>query len=129
MSDYLIEQYNAKVSAIQDREATDLRAALEIYTAASNTILERSAMERVEAGVELAAAMNQRDHEYHNGRAAPIDHQASDRESEHCETADRLARDFTQPAMAEIDRRGDRIAFARAHDEAEECAGERAAAG
>ena len=68
MGDYLIEQYNAKVTAIQDREAEALRAALEIYTAASNTILERAALERVEAGVELAAAMNQRDHEYHNGR-------------------------------------------------------------
>ena len=68
MGDYLIEQYNAKVAAIQDREAEALRAALEIYTAASNTILEKAALERVEAGVELAAAMNQRDHEYHNGR-------------------------------------------------------------
>ena len=70
MTDYLIEKYNKRMSDIQDREAKDLAGALEIYSNATRTIVERHAMERVDASAELAASMSQRDHEYQNGRPA-----------------------------------------------------------
>ena len=70
MADYLIEQYNLKMNVIQDREASALSGALDIYTTATRTIVETAALERVDAGAELAAAMAARDHEYLNGRPA-----------------------------------------------------------
>lgn len=73
MADYLIEQYNEKMQAIQDREAKKLAGALEIYTCATFAVTEAAALERVEAGAALAAAMSQRDHEYHNGRPQPVE--------------------------------------------------------
>lgn len=71
MTDYLIEAYNAAISAIQDREAKALSGALSIYTEATAKIVEAAALERVEVAAQIAAQMSQRDHEYRNGRPAP----------------------------------------------------------
>lgn len=72
MTDYLITQFNAKLTAIQDSEAKALAGALELYVNATRSITEQAAQERMEAGVAHAAAMSQRDHEYHNGRPEPL---------------------------------------------------------
>ena len=72
MADHLIERYNAALAAIQDREAADLDGALTIYANATKTITDRSAAERLEVGIAHAAAMRQRDHEYHNGRTVEM---------------------------------------------------------
>jgi hypothetical protein len=72
MADHLIERYNAALAAIQDREAADLDGALTIYVNATKTITDRSAAERLEVGIAHAAAMRQRDHEYHNGRTVEM---------------------------------------------------------
>ena len=66
MTDHLIERYNAALATIQDREAADLDAALTIYVKATKTITDRSAGERMEAGIAHEAAMSQRNHEFHN---------------------------------------------------------------
>ena len=73
MSDYLIEKYNAQVAAINGKEADRLHAALETYTTSSNAIITEAVSERFDAGVALAAAMAQRDHEYQKGKPEPVD--------------------------------------------------------
>ena len=70
MTDYLTTKYNAEMVLIQDRESAALDAALTIYAKAIKDITDKAAAERLEAGVADAAARSQRDHEYHNGRAA-----------------------------------------------------------
>jgi hypothetical protein len=75
MADYLIEQYNIELAAIQRVEETDLEAAIAaldaavaVYHEASRTAIERAAQRRLEASERNKAALAQRDHEYHNGR-------------------------------------------------------------
>lgn len=77
MTDYLITQFSAKLAEIQASEAKGLDVALEAldkavmeYHTATRNVVEQAAQERMEAGVARAAAMSQRDHEYHNGRPA-----------------------------------------------------------
>ena len=71
MSDYLIDRYNSQVNSINIKEAERLHEALTIYTTTLNRVLEDTASERLEAGITLAAAMAQRDHEYKNGKPDP----------------------------------------------------------
>ena len=78
MADYLIDKYNLEMLAIQNEEADALSEALNVYFAASIWATNRSARERFDAGVKLAAAMSQRDHEYHNGRPAPAEDPKTD---------------------------------------------------
>jgi hypothetical protein len=74
MTDYLIEAYNTEMSEIQNREIQALFEALELYVSAQTYATHQAVRERFNAGVRLAAAMSQRDHEYHNGRTpAPED--------------------------------------------------------
>jgi hypothetical protein len=80
MSDYLIEQYNIELAAIQRVEQADLDAAIAaldvavaVYHEASRTAVQRAAQRRFEASERNKAALAQRDHEYHNGRSAPIE--------------------------------------------------------
>jgi hypothetical protein len=68
MGDYLVEEYNQRMKAIQEKEAADLGGALQLYLSATTSITERGILDRVDAAAALAAAMSQRDHEYHNGR-------------------------------------------------------------